>query len=74
MAEGVVGGAQHEFAQGAGMGVHQRERSVVADRADIAEVIGDALDLGHQRRAATPPACGAEMPAAISTARAKATW
>ena len=31
------------------MGVHQRERGVVADRADVAEMIGDALDLGHQR-------------------------
>ena len=31
------------------MGVHQREGGVVADRADVAEVIGEALELGHQR-------------------------
>ena len=31
------------------MGVHQRERRVVADRADVAEMIGEPLELGHQR-------------------------
>ena len=29
------------------MGVDDRERGVVADRADVAEMIGDALELGH---------------------------
>ena len=41
------------------MGVHQREGGVVADRADVAEVVGEPLELGHQRaqpraRAAAP--------------------
>ena len=31
------------------MGVHQREGGVVADRADVAEMVGEALELGHQR-------------------------
>ena len=52
-------GAQHALAQDAAMGVHEREGGVVADRADIAEMVGDALELGHQRaqpdaRAAAP--------------------
>ena len=29
------------------MALHQRERGVVADRADVAKVVGDALDLGQ---------------------------
>ena len=29
------------------MGVDERERCVVADRADVAEMVGDALELGH---------------------------
>ena len=42
--------------------MHQRERSVVADRADVAEMIGQPLQLGHQRaqvdpRAAAPSTC-----------------
>ena len=44
--------AQHALAQDAAMGVHQREGGVVADRADVAEMIGEALQFGHQRRAA----------------------
>ena len=48
MAEGGGGEAQHALAQHRGMGVHQREGGVVADRADVAEVVGDALELGHQ--------------------------
>ncbi len=48
MAEAGVRGAQHALAQHRGMGVHQRERGVVADRADIAEVVGDALQFRHQ--------------------------
>ncbi len=47
MAEADVRGAQHPLAQGAAVGEHQREGRVVADRADVAEVIGDALQLGH---------------------------
>src|SRR5579885_1739826 len=48
VAESGVGCAQHAFAQHAGMGVHQAEGGVVADRADVAEVVGEALELGHQ--------------------------
>ena len=40
---------QHELAQNAAMRVHERERGVVANRADVAEVIGETLELGHQR-------------------------
>ena len=36
-------------AQHAAFGIDQRERGVVADGADIAEMIGEALKLGHQR-------------------------
>ena len=31
------------------MRVHQREGGVVADGADVAEMVGEALELGHQR-------------------------
>ena len=31
------------------MRVHQREGGVVADRADVAEMVGEAFELGHQR-------------------------
>lgn len=31
------------------MGVHQREGRVVADRADVADVVGNPLELGHER-------------------------
>ncbi len=59
MAEAGVGRAQHALAQDAAVGVHEREGGVVADRADVAEMIGEALELGHQRaqpdaRAAAP--------------------
>jgi hypothetical protein len=42
-------GAQHPLAQHRAMGVHQREGGVVANRADVAEVVGETLELGHQR-------------------------
>ena len=48
VAEAPVGGPQHALAQDAAMGVEQREGGVVADRADVAEVVGEALQLGHQ--------------------------
>ena len=47
MAESGLGRAQGALAQDAGVGVHQREGRVVADRADVAEMIGDPLELGH---------------------------
>ena len=49
VAEGVVRRAQHVFAQDAAMRVHERERRVVADRADVAEMIGQPFEFGHQR-------------------------
>ena len=49
VAEGGVGGAQHALAQHAAMGVHQREGGIVADRADVAEMVGEPLEFGHQR-------------------------
>ena len=49
VAEAGVGGAQHVLAQDAAVGVHEREGGVVADGADVAEVVGEALELGHQR-------------------------
>ena len=48
MAKTGVGGAQDAFAQDAAMGMHESERGVVADRADIAEVIGQSFELRHQ--------------------------
>ena len=47
MPERAVGGRQHPLAENAAMGMDQRERRVVADRADVAEMVGDALELGH---------------------------
>src|SRR5262245_44804496 len=44
-----MGGAQHALAQDTALRVHDSERGVVADRTEIAEVIGDALELSHQR-------------------------
>ena len=41
--------AQGALAQDAAFGIDQREGGVVADGADIAEMIGEALELGHQR-------------------------
>ncbi len=38
---------QHAFAEDAAMGVDDRERGVVADRPDIAQMVGDPLELGH---------------------------
>ena len=42
------GGAQGPLAQHAAMGVHQRKGGVVANGADVAEMIGEALELRHQ--------------------------
>ncbi len=49
VAESGAGRAQRALAQNAALRVHQREGGVVADRADVAEMIGEALELGHQR-------------------------
>ncbi len=49
MAETGVRRAQRALAKHAAFGIDQREGRVVADGADIAEMIGEALKLGHQR-------------------------
>ncbi len=48
MAEANVRRPQAALAQDAGLRMHQDERGVVADRADVAEVIGEPFELGHQ--------------------------
>ena len=53
------------------MRVDEREGGVIADRTDVAEMIGEAFELGHER-AQIRPRCGISMPSAASTARAKA--
>ena len=55
--------AQHALAQHGAMRQHDAERGIVADRAEIAEVVGDPLQLRHHRRAATPRAAAARCPA-----------
>ena len=47
MPEGAAAYIQDALAQDTAMGVVERECRVVADRADVAEMIGDALELGH---------------------------
>ena len=37
------------FAEDAALRMHERERSIVADGADVAEMVGEPLKLGHQR-------------------------
>ncbi|MCY1230220.1 hypothetical protein D9M72_426260 [compost metagenome] len=49
MTEGDVGGAQHTLAQHATMRMHEGEGGVVADRADVAEMVGEPFELGHER-------------------------
>ena len=53
------------------MGVDDRERGVVADRADVAQMIGDPLELGHDPRSILARG-GGSICIASSTARAKA--
>ena len=49
MAEAGIRRTQGLLPQDATLRMHQRERGVVADRADVSEMIGEALELGHQR-------------------------
>ena len=49
MAECGIGCAQDALAQHAAMRVHQREGGVVADRADVAEMVGKPLEFREQR-------------------------
>jgi hypothetical protein len=47
-AEGRSSGAQSPLSQDATMGKHQRKGGVIADGADVAEMIGEALNLSHE--------------------------
>ena len=49
MPEAGIGRAQHVLAQDGAVRVHERERGVVADGADIAAMVRQPLQLGHQR-------------------------
>ena len=49
VAEDFLRGTQHLLAQHGAMGQHQRKGSIVADRAEISEMIGETLQLRHQR-------------------------
>ena len=49
MTEAGGAGAEHLLAQHRAMGQHQGKRGIVADRANVAAVIGQALQFGHQR-------------------------
>ena len=48
MPETGLRGAQDALAQHATMGEHESKPGIVADGADIAEVVGEALELRHQ--------------------------
>jgi hypothetical protein len=39
---------QHQLAQNSAMGVHEHERGVVADRTDVAQMVCETFELGHQ--------------------------
>ena len=49
MTECAVGGAQHALTQDAAVRVHQRERGIVADGADVAEMVGEPLEFRQER-------------------------
>jgi hypothetical protein len=49
MAEARLRGAQGFFAQDAALGVHERERRIIADGPDIPKMIGETFELCHQR-------------------------
>ena len=49
MAEASLRNAQDMLAQDAAVGVDQREGGVVANGTDVTEVVGEALQLRHQR-------------------------
>ena len=60
VAEAGVARAQHFLAQDAAMGVDEREGGVVADEAEVVDVVGDPLELGHAARAASARAAAAD--------------
>ena len=47
--EAGIGRTQDALTKYTAMGVHQREGSIVADRADVTKVICEALQLRHER-------------------------
>jgi hypothetical protein len=49
MAEAEICSAQGPLAQDAALGVHERERRIVAYCSDIPEMIGETFELRHQR-------------------------
>src|SRR5689334_2699883 len=49
MAKADIRGTQRALTEDAGLRMHERERSVVADGADVTEMIGDAFKLRHER-------------------------
>ena len=49
VAEAMIGGTQDAFAQQPELRVQHGERGVVADGADVTEVVGESLQLGQQR-------------------------
>ena len=66
------GRAQHVFAQHRAMRQHDAERGIVADRAEVAEVVGQPFQFRHH--AAQPHGARRRFdPSAASTARAKAS-
>ena len=48
MAETGGGRAQDLLAHNAALGMHERERRIVADRADVAEMVRQPFELRHQ--------------------------
>ena len=73
VAEAGVGRAQHALAQDAALRVHDGKRRVVADGADVAEMIGEPFQLRHQRAQLDARAAEPRSPSAASTACAKAS-
>src|SRR5262245_44805142 len=49
MPEARRSGAQGLLAQNAALGMHERERGIVADRPDSPEMIGETFELRHER-------------------------
>ena len=47
--EARIGGAQGVLAQDSALREHQRERCIVADRADVSEMVCQSLHFSHQR-------------------------
>ena len=48
VSETMIGGPENKFPQDATMGLHQRKGSIVADRADIAQMVRKAFQFSHE--------------------------